>query len=95
MSKKISVYLAVIFVISGLIVGAVASAMWPQFSVPFLVSDPIEIMDYPTDLTLFPGETIVVNIVVNNSFLKDGSVIPWNLLSMMRGEVIAMGIPGG
>jgi hypothetical protein len=36
-------------------------------SVPLEVKEPLEILDYPSNLSLFPGETIAFNITVHNA----------------------------
>lgn len=50
----------------GVGLGVSASYLWPHVQVPFEVEEPIEILDYTSDLSLFPGETKYINITVQN-----------------------------
>lgn len=59
------VLLAASLLISIAALGSVAAAFHP-ISIPLEVKDPIEILDYPSGFSLYPGETVTFDITVQN-----------------------------
>jgi hypothetical protein len=47
-------------------VGVLASYAWQPVSIPLEVKEPLEIMDYPSGLSLYPGETVNFDITIRN-----------------------------
>jgi len=46
--------------------GVLASYVWPNIIIPFEVKEPIQILNYTSELSLFPGETKYINVTVQN-----------------------------
>ncbi|MDH5461830.1 MAG: hypothetical protein OEX09_06390 [Candidatus Bathyarchaeota archaeon] len=46
--------------------GVLASYLWPNITIPFEVKEPIQILNYTSELSLFPGETKYINVTVQN-----------------------------
>jgi len=61
--RFVSVLLLLVTVTS---VGVLAAYAWQPVDIPVEVKEPIEILDYPSALSLFPGETAEFNITVQN-----------------------------
>jgi urease beta subunit len=52
--------------LAGICIGSFAMYMVLTFIIPFEVKEPIEVLYYPSQLSLYPGETIYFNITVRN-----------------------------
>jgi hypothetical protein len=52
--------------IAGIGSGVFASYVWPRITIPFEVKEPIEILNYTSELSFFPGETKYLNVTVQN-----------------------------
>jgi len=61
----IPLWLITTLLISG-IGGISAYYVWKTLTIPFEVKEPLEIMSYPSELSLFPGETKEFNITIHN-----------------------------
>jgi hypothetical protein len=53
-------------ILAGICIGAFALYMTLTFIIPFEVKEPIEVMYYPPQLSLYPGDTIYFNVTVQN-----------------------------
>jgi hypothetical protein len=62
----IPLWLIVILSISGIAAVVIANYAWNRLIIPFEVKDPIEILYYPSELSLFPGETEEFNMTIQN-----------------------------
>lgn len=71
----IPLWLIAIILISGIGAGVLASYVWKTLIIPLEVKEPIEILYYPSELSLFPGETEEFNITVQNHASINYSVI--------------------
>jgi len=47
-------------------VGVLAGYAWQSVSIPLEVKDPLEILDYPSGFSLYPGETVNFDITIQN-----------------------------
>jgi len=57
--------LFVLIMLVGACIAATAYA-YLTFVIPFEVKEPLEVLDYPSQLSLFPGETVEFNVTVQN-----------------------------
>lgn len=55
--------------------GVLGSYLWNTFTVPLQINEPIEIVGYPTQWSLYPGETAQFNVTVINHASLNYSVI--------------------
>ncbi|MGB9693927.1 MAG: hypothetical protein ACPLYF_03700 [Fervidobacterium sp.] len=55
-------------------IGAFALYMTLTFIIPFEVKEPIEVMYHPSQLSLYPGETIYFNVTVRNNASQNYTV---------------------
>lgn len=62
----IPIWLIAILSVSGIGAGVLAYHLWNTLVIPLMVKEPIEIQSYPSELSLFPGETEEFNITVKN-----------------------------
>lgn len=62
----ICLLLVTILLVAGIGIGVLANYIWPRATVPFTVEEPIEILDYTTELNFYPGETKEFNVTVLN-----------------------------
>ncbi len=65
--KRIQVFLLSTLLISIISVGSFAVYAMHPVDVPVEVKEPLEILDYPTGFSLYPGETVNFNFTVENS----------------------------
>ncbi len=63
--KVVPLWLIVVFLISGIAVPLLAY-LWQSVTIPFEVREPLEIISYPSEFSLFPGETIEFDITLQN-----------------------------
>lgn len=61
--------------LAGLSFCAFALYMALTFTVPFEVKEPIEVLYYPSRLSLYPGDTLQFNVTVRNNALQNYTVI--------------------
>ena len=61
------IWLVAILSISGIGSAVLAYYVWPRVTIPFEVKEPIEIINYTPELSLFPGETKDFNATVQNN----------------------------
>jgi hypothetical protein len=64
--RSYRIYLLAALLMSIVSMGIFTSYALQSVSVPLEVKEPIEILDYPSGLSLFPGETVEFNITVQN-----------------------------
>ena len=64
--KALRAFLLSTLLISTVTVGSFAAYAFQSTSIPLKVKDPLEILDYPSGFSLFPGETITFDITVQN-----------------------------
>lgn len=62
----IPLWLIVVLLISGVGIGVLADQIWRTLTIPVRIEEPIEILSYPSELRLYPGENLVFNITVEN-----------------------------
>lgn len=63
----------VVLLVAG--IGASAYYVWQTLIIPVQVKEPLEIISYPTQLSLYPGETKEFNITIKNYASMNYSVI--------------------
>lgn len=68
----IPLWLIVVILISS---GVFGYYVWKTLTIPLEVKEPIEVLDYPTELSLYPGEMKEFNITILNSASVNYSVI--------------------
>ena len=56
------------------IIGIVFTFAWQSVTIPFEVEEPLEILSYPSEFSLFPGETVEFNITLQNHASTNYSV---------------------
>jgi len=62
----ISFWFILILSFSAIGLGVLAYYVWPRVTIPFEVNEPIEILSYPSQLSLFPGEKKEFNVTIQN-----------------------------
>jgi len=60
--------------LAGICIGAFALYMALTFTIPFEVKEPIEILYYPSKLSLYPGDITYFNVTVQNNALQNYTV---------------------
>jgi len=65
----------VVILVSEIGSGALAYYVWKTLIIPFEVKEPLEILYYPSQLSLYPGETKEFNVTVQNHASVNYSVI--------------------
>ena len=70
----IPLWLITTLLISG-IGGISAYYVWKTLTIPFEVKEPLEILSYPSELSLYPGETKEFNVTIENHASVNYSVI--------------------
>jgi hypothetical protein len=58
--------LVVVLLITGVITGVSAYYVWQTLTIPLEVKEPLEILHYPSQLELYPGENLTFDITVLN-----------------------------
>lgn len=61
-------------ILAGICIGAFALYMALTFTIPFEVKEPIEVLYYPSQLSLYPGETLYFNVTVRNTASQNYTV---------------------
>lgn len=64
--RIVSLWFIAVLAILGIGAAALANYVWNTLIIPLEVREPIEILDYPSELSLFPGMTAEFNITVQN-----------------------------
>ena len=64
--RKLSAFLIITLLIFTVTVGSFAAFAFQSVSVPLEVKEPLEILDYPSGFSLYPGETVTFDITVQN-----------------------------
>lgn len=72
--KVVPLWFIVVFLVSGIAVPLLAY-VWQSVTVPFEVREPLEILSYPSEFSLFPGETVEFNVTLQNHASTNYSVI--------------------
>lgn len=62
-------------VLVGLCIGAFALYMALTFTIPFEVKEPIEILYYPSQVSLYPGDTLYFNVTIKNHASQNYTVL--------------------
>lgn len=65
-NKAIPLWLFLILIVSGIGVGGLAHYAWQSITIPFEVEKPLEILNYTSELSLFPGETAELFAEIKN-----------------------------
>lgn len=71
----IPLWLIIVLLISGIGVGVLADYVWKTLIISVEVKDPLKILNYPFELSLFPGETKNISIIIQNHASLNYSVI--------------------
>jgi len=71
----IPLWLIAVLLISGIGSGVLGYYLWKTLTIPLEVKEPLEILFYPSGLSLFPGETKEFNVTVENNASMNYSVI--------------------
>lgn len=61
--------------VSGIGVAVLTDYVWKTITMPFEVKEPLEILSYPSELSLYPGETNEFNITVMNHASRNYTVL--------------------
>jgi hypothetical protein len=64
--RSLRAFLAITLLISTVALGSFAAYALQSVSIPLEVKDPLEILDYPSGFSLYPGETVTFDITVQN-----------------------------
>ena len=64
--KALKAFLLLTVLVSTVTVGSFTPYALQSMSIPLEVKEPLEIMDYPSGLSLFPGENVAFEITVQN-----------------------------
>jgi len=64
--KALPLWLVPVLLLSGIGVGALAHYVWQSVTIPFEVKEPLQIISYTSELSLFPGETMDIKAIVQN-----------------------------
>jgi len=64
--RVIPLWIFIVILLSGITSGVMANYIWETITLDFKVEEPLEIVSYPYELNLFPGETKEFNITVKN-----------------------------
>lgn len=70
----VPLWLVAILLISGIGIGALAYHAWNTLIIPLEVEEPLEILNYPSMLSLFPAETLEFNLTLRNHASANYSV---------------------
>lgn len=71
----VPLWLIGVLLTSGIISGVVGYHIWQTITMDLEVEEPLEIMSYPDELNLFPGETKEFNITITNEASVNYTVI--------------------
>ena len=64
--RRLRVFLVISLLISVVALGSFAACAIESVSIPLEVKEPLEILDYPSGFSLYPGETVDFEITVEN-----------------------------
>ena len=64
--RQLRVFLEIASLISIIVFGSFAAYALTAINIPLEVKEPIEILDYPSGFSLYPGETVTFEITVQN-----------------------------
>jgi len=71
----VPLWLIFILLVSGIGVAALTDYIWKTITMPFEVKEPLEILSYPSELGLYPGEIKEFNITVMNYASRNYTVL--------------------
>jgi hypothetical protein len=71
----VPLWLIVILLVSGIGIGVLAYHVWNTLIIPLQVMEPLEILTYLSELSLFAGETKEFNVTVHNHASKNYSLL--------------------
>lgn len=71
----IPLWLMAVILVSGIGSGVLGYYIWKTLTIPLEVKEPIEILYYPSQLGLYPGETEQFNITLHNKASVNYSVV--------------------
>ncbi len=63
--QKLRAYIAIFLLISAMVLGTFAAA-FESFTIPIEVKEPLEVLEYPSGFSLYPGENATFEITVEN-----------------------------
>lgn len=68
-------WLVIVLMISGVGSGVLGYYVWKTLTIPLEVKEPIDIVYYPSQLSMYPGETLDFNVTVENHASINYSVV--------------------
>lgn len=71
----VPLWLIVTLLVSGIGVAVLTDYVWKTITMPFEVKEPLEILSYPSELSLYPGETDEFNVTVMNYASRNYTVL--------------------
>ena len=73
--QLVPLWLIFTLLVSGIGVAVLTDYVWKTITMPFEVKEPLEILSYPSELSLYPGETKEFNITVTNHASRNYTVL--------------------
>lgn len=73
--RIVPLWLVAVILVSGICSGAAGYYLWKTLNIPLEVKEPIDILYYPTDLSLYPGENMTFYVTVVNHASVNYSVL--------------------
>jgi hypothetical protein len=64
-SRKLWAFFAILLLFSVIVLGSFAAA-FESFNIPLEVKEPLEVLDYPSGFSLYPGENVTFEITIEN-----------------------------
>jgi hypothetical protein len=71
----IPLWLIVVLLISGVGIGVLADQIWRTLTIPVRIEEPLEVLTYPSELSLYPGENMTFYVTVVNHASLNYSVL--------------------
>lgn len=71
----VPLWLIVTLLVSGIGVAVLTDYVWKTITMPFEVKEPLEVLSYPSELSLYPGETEKFNVTVMNYASRNYTVL--------------------
>lgn len=71
----VPLWLIVTLLVSGIGVAVLTDYVWKTITMPFEVKEPLEILSYPSELSLYPGEVEELNVTVMNYASRNYTVL--------------------
>ena len=72
--RVIPIWLVAVLLVSAIASTALGYVAWTTLTIPVEVNEPIEILDYPSMLSLFPGDTKQFSVSIENKASHDYNV---------------------